>query len=249
VGCQYGKTANKDNLLKSYFTSSKAIQKIIKLEGVGIFKIIKIVERPDARDYEHRYLTRCYTMLGKDNFVRILYNRTTNPAIILDNSMVRSIIEKRTRSYSEGKYIQPIPPNWKGKSRSESMRKKLSNTLMGHSVSEDVRFKIRAKLLGRNRSADTIMKTKASRFENPNNHYLFISPGQKQYHIVVGNSYAKLKELGLASEKRNFVDRLNTYCPVDARNSKNFEWTFFRGRDIIEDVLRAVDPSSIIKHY
>tara|TARA_Y100000310_G_scaffold345352_1_gene464048 strand:- start:10022 stop:10684 length:663 start_codon:yes stop_codon:yes gene_type:complete len=91
VGSQYGKKSNPKNLLVEYFTSSKLVHKL----GIENFEIIYIKERPDAREYESRYLKRVYKILGRDRFCEILLNRNTAPGILLDEDMINHANKKR----------------------------------------------------------------------------------------------------------------------------------------------------------
>ena len=58
VGSQYGKNSDSKNLWKSYFTSSVYVKKLIEEYGTDSFEILTIKERPDARQYEQRYLLK-----------------------------------------------------------------------------------------------------------------------------------------------------------------------------------------------
>lgn len=78
VGCQYGKKADPSNFFVTYFTSNQYIKSSPKEN----FKIIKIIERSDARNYEKRYLSKCYYLLKKDRFLELFLNRNLAPGIL-----------------------------------------------------------------------------------------------------------------------------------------------------------------------
>lgn len=71
VGCQWGKKSNPKNFWVQYFTSSTYIKKQPKEN----YKIIKVVVRPDARQYEARYLKKAFGILGKERFFQLFLNK------------------------------------------------------------------------------------------------------------------------------------------------------------------------------
>jgi len=100
VGSQYGKTSNPANLLETYFTSSKIIKSLIKKDGVAGFEVIELICRDDAREYEQQYLMNEYSRLGKREFMKLYYNQTLSPGILLTEEMIVSANEKRKVSNS-----------------------------------------------------------------------------------------------------------------------------------------------------
>lgn len=78
VGCQYGIKSDPSNFWVTYFTSNQ----YIKLQPKDSFEIIAVKEREDARDYEKRYLRKCYNLLGKQRFMELLINRNIAPGIL-----------------------------------------------------------------------------------------------------------------------------------------------------------------------
>ena len=100
VGSQYGKNSDPTNLLTSYITSSKYVKQIIEKDGIESFKIVKILIRDDARDYEAKYLSKVYRLLGKDKFLQILINRNLSPGILLTKEIIEKANKKRKISNS-----------------------------------------------------------------------------------------------------------------------------------------------------
>lgn len=78
VGCQYGAKSDPNNFWVTYFTSNK----YVKMQPKEAFEIVSVVERNDARDYEKRYLQKCYKLLGKEKFTKLLINRNIAPGIL-----------------------------------------------------------------------------------------------------------------------------------------------------------------------
>lgn len=87
VGCQYGKLSDPSNLWETYFTSNQ----YIKSQPKTNFKIVKLIQRDDARDYERRYLNKCYKLLGKEKFCTIFINRNLAPGIILEGQALENL--------------------------------------------------------------------------------------------------------------------------------------------------------------
>ena len=92
VGCQYGKNSNSNNLWNTYFTSNQYIISQPKEN----FKIVKIIQRQDAREYERRYLRKCYSILGKEKFLEHMISRNLAPGILnTKESIERGNIKRR----------------------------------------------------------------------------------------------------------------------------------------------------------
>jgi hypothetical protein len=119
VGSQYGKNSDSKNLWKSYFTSSVYVKKLIEKYGTDSFEILTIKERPDARQYEQRYLLKMYYAFGKDKFCDIFINKNLSPGILLTEDIIKKANIKRKVSNSisskklleEGRHNFQLFPN------------------------------------------------------------------------------------------------------------------------------------------
>jgi len=98
VRCQYGKSSNPNNLFKTYFTSNSYIKSKVSTE----FVIEKIVVRSDARNYEKRYLKKCYHLLGKDKFLKLMINRNLSPGILHDDLGREKISQRMKIQWADG---------------------------------------------------------------------------------------------------------------------------------------------------
>lgn len=78
VGCQYGTKSNPSNFWVTYFTSNQ----YIRSQPKESFEIVYIKDRLDARDYEKRYLQKCYKLLGRNRFCSVMINRNIAPGIL-----------------------------------------------------------------------------------------------------------------------------------------------------------------------
>lgn len=131
IGSQYGSGADPNNLLCSYTTSSKRVKSLIEQHGAGCFVIEKIVQCPNARQFEAKVLRRLYGRLGKDAFMESFLNRNISPGILMDSDMCKSraenpirrrrVSESRKRLYADG-YQNPF----KGKTHTRSTKDHLS---------------------------------------------------------------------------------------------------------------------------
>ncbi len=136
VGSQYGKDSNPDNLWVNYFTSSKIVNSLINEDGKDSFVIVEIKPRPDAREYEQRYLLKAYYLLGKDRFVEIFLNRNLSPGILLTEDIIQRANKKRKISNSiaakklmeEGRHNFQLNPA----SNFEHVRKRCSERMKGN---------------------------------------------------------------------------------------------------------------------
>jgi hypothetical protein len=248
VGSQYGKNANKDNFFKTYFTSSQSIHEAIKTEGIETFEIISLVERNDAREYEAYYLQKCYSLLGKDKFLNLFYNRSLSPGILLDDKIIAKQTATKKSKWTNGSISKPVPPNWKGKKRSDQMKRRLSESKMGHEVTAETKQKLRKANLGKKQSADTKSKRAQSLANNKNaygkKHWLFISP-DGLYYYTVGKRNKRLHDLNL-SEGPGFINYVNTGNTPS--QGKNVGWIFFEGQDQIEQTLNTIPEEKIVRY-
>jgi hypothetical protein len=137
VGSQYGKNSDSKNLLESYFTSSFYVKKLIQEYGTDSFEILTIKERPDARQYEQRYLLKMYYAFGKDKFCDIFINKNLSPGILLTKEIIEKANIKRKVSNSisskklleEGRHNFQLFPN---ASEYEHVRKLRSEKMMNN---------------------------------------------------------------------------------------------------------------------
>jgi hypothetical protein len=140
VGSQYGKNSDPKNLWKSYFSSSVYVKKLIEQYGTESFEILMIKERPDAREYEQRYLLRMYYALGRDKFCDIFINKNLSPGILLTEEMIEKANIKRRISMpiaskkllEEGRHNFQLFPN---AGEYEHVRKLRSERMMGNTYS------------------------------------------------------------------------------------------------------------------
>ena len=135
VGSQYGKNANPNNLLVTYFTSST----LVETAGYNNFEIVYIKERADARSYEAKYLKKAYRILGETKFKSLLLNRNIAPGIINTPDSIEKANKKRKVSnrvaanklLEEGKHnFQNNPnPSYKKENREMHSNRMKGNTL------------------------------------------------------------------------------------------------------------------------
>jgi hypothetical protein len=100
VGSQYGKFSDSTNFWKTYYTSSKYVKELIKTDGINSFDVIKIQIRLDAREYERRYLKKCFNIFGKEKFLKTFLNKNLSPGILLTEEMIEKANIKRKTSNS-----------------------------------------------------------------------------------------------------------------------------------------------------
>jgi hypothetical protein len=91
IGCQYGQRSDPSNFWNTYFTSNQ----YIKSQPKDNFKLIKLIQRDDARNYEKRYLSRCYHILGRETFLQIMINRNLAPGILNTKETIEKANIKR----------------------------------------------------------------------------------------------------------------------------------------------------------
>ena len=137
VGSQYGKNSNPENLLTTYFTSSKLVKELIEKDGVESFEIEYIDCRPDAREYEQKFLMERYEKHGRDKFLQLYLNRNLSPGILLTEEIIEKANKKRriSNSISAKKLIKEGRHNFQmqiNPSKFEKNRKKSSERMKGN---------------------------------------------------------------------------------------------------------------------
>jgi hypothetical protein len=92
VGCQYGVKSDPANFWVTYFTSNK----YVKSQPKNAFNVVLVKERHDAREYEKRYLQKCYRLLGRERFIELLINRNIAPGILnTPESILKANIKRK----------------------------------------------------------------------------------------------------------------------------------------------------------
>lgn len=136
IGSQYGKNSNPDNLLKTYFTSSKIVKDLIQKDGVDSFEICYIESRDDAREYEQKSLLELYKSYGREDFLNKYLNRNLSPGILLTEEIIQKANEKRkiSNSVAAKKLLEEGRHNFQLKNAStfEHVRKASSERMKGN---------------------------------------------------------------------------------------------------------------------
>ena len=165
AGSQYGKHSSPDNLLKTYFTSSKSVKNLMEKDGVDSFSILTIKETDDARNYEQEYLLKAYYELGRETFLKIYLNRNLSPGILLTEEIIEKANEKRkiSNSISAKKLLNEGRHNFQLKPahQFEHVKKKRSEKMMGNNygalrkITNELRNKLAEKSKGNTNVRDT----------------------------------------------------------------------------------------------
>lgn len=131
VGCRYAANCTPSELLVTYFTSSNKVKAIIENDGVGVFKIISIKVREDAREYEARYLKRMFRKFGSEKFKEVFLNRNTAPGILNDaDSLARAAKKKKvSNSLSQHKLLSEGRHNWQKLTDEQKQRRSTNSSL------------------------------------------------------------------------------------------------------------------------
>lgn len=144
AGCSYGKTCNPSKFWNTYFTSSKSVKEIIKLEGKGAFEVLEIIPRPlsDSREYEYNLLksvdaAKSTKWLNKSNGRKEFGNFGS---MTLESRRKMSLA-KTGRKYSD-EHRSNISKGGTGKTLSKETRTKMSVSRLGKTYSEETRSKI-----------------------------------------------------------------------------------------------------------
>ena len=181
--------------------------------------------------------------LIKGNLWPTGYNGNAAHAFLLTPEQHEKSSAKKRARYQKDPTTKPVPPNWRGKRRSDRMKSRVSNSKMGHSVSTETRQKLSKANIGKLLSSDTKEKIKESLAKNENAYgrksWLAISPTGKMYHqIGHGNKEQFLASIGCVYSSTLHTN-LNTGIPVFSprKGSKNHGWTFYNDKELIMKIL------------
>lgn len=193
--------------------------------AIGHFSYIKLVE----------------SSLNKTNLWPAGYNGNSSHALILTPNQHIQITNTKRQTWQEHSEQKPIPPNWKGKLRSDRMKARLSNSKKGHQVSLECREKLRKANLGKTYSKETIEKRLASSKLNTKSynrqHWLAIKDNTG--HYTFGNR-SKLFTIIKCAASTSFYNNLNTGIPVSNKSPINAGWTFYNDYQIISQLLLSL---------
>jgi hypothetical protein len=167
AGSQYGKNSNPENLLKTYFTSSKLVKELIEKDGVESFEIEYIDCRPDAREYEQKFLMEQYKKHGRQKFLDLYLNRNLSPGILLSEEIIEKANKKRRISNSisakklleEGRHNFQLNPN---PSYKEENKKKTSKRMKGNNYGSlrNMNVELKQKLAEKSKGNTNVRGTK-----------------------------------------------------------------------------------------
>jgi hypothetical protein len=136
-------------------------------------------------------------------------------------------------NWEHGKTSKPVPPNWKGKSRSDTMRSKLAASRTGTHRSDSTKHKISESLKGRKISPEVLEKRRIAKDNSVKSgnkkRWLLISPTGEQ-HSIIGGIGELTKSLGLSTNK-TFRKNINTGEPitVDPGQKSNLSgWVIYK---------------------
>lgn len=163
--------------------------------------------------------------LNKTNLWPIGYNGNTSHAIVLTQSQQEQISKTKQKKFKDHPETKPIPPNWKGRTRSNTMRKRLSDSKMGHLVDIATREKI-----GKTWSARAIADPNTCNRKT----CLLIDPVGHGHYSIMGKKKL-LKKLGLPEMKQQVYNTGIAFSSCNTTKSRG--WYFYDDILLIEKLL------------
>lgn len=168
AGSQYGKNSDPNNLWETYFTSSKLVKELIEKDGIDSFEIEYVDCRPDAREYEQKYLMNMYEKYGREKFLDKFLNRNLSPGILLTEESIekangpekkKKCSESAKRLVKEGRHNFQLCIN---PSKLEKNRKKISKRMMGNNYGtfREMTDELRNKLAEKSKGNTNVRGTK-----------------------------------------------------------------------------------------
>lgn len=184
------------------------------------------------------YIKNIEVILNKGNLWPIGYNGNTAHALILTAEQHIQITNSKQQLWEQYPERKPIPPNWAGKSRSDRMKIRLSNSKKGHIVSNDCRNKLRTANIGKTYSRETIEKRLQSSKLNPKsyNRQHWLAVKDNIGHYTFGSRSKFFKIIGCAASS-SFYANLNTGIVVSGKSPSNKGWMFYNDYTIISQLF------------
>lgn len=243
--CYYGIVYGKNKTVEDRFAehmNGKGGSLLYKY-GVEVFGIESfIVETVSTGELEN--IRNQEVSLNKHNLWPIGYNGNTSHAIVLTDEQHLHITQTKKQKWADNPKTKPVPPNWKGKKRSNQMKERLAISKTGHNVSDDTRQKLRDANLGKTQSDQTKEKRKQSLEQHPNaygrEHWLAISP-EGIGHLTHSGRNSMFSTVGISVGKSLFSN-INTSIPTKcvAHNAKNNGWIFYNDYNKIVEVIKTL---------
>lgn len=173
---------------------------------------------------------------NKNNLWPNGYNGNTSHAIVLTEEQQLRISATKIKKFKNFPESKPIPPNWKGKKRSDSMREKLRTSKIGHTVSDETKEKISRTWSARASKDPNTCNRKAC---------LAIDPEGQAHYSAMGKCDL-LYRFGIYYPKANL---LNTGKPISAigktKPKKIHGWTIYDDPTLIETILPTLEKITI----
>jgi len=162
------------------------------------------------------------------NLWPIGYNGSTSHAIVLTSEQRERISATKKEKFRNNPETKPIPPNWKGKKRSDTMKDRLTASKTGHVVDDATKEKISKTWTARASSDPGTCNRKPC---------LAIDPTGEAHYSIMGKCNL-LNRFGIYYPKASL---LNTGKPIVAIGKKKPKkingWIIYDDPLIIETVL------------
>jgi len=228
-GIVYGKNKTIHDRFEEHMTGKGGT--LLFREGVTIygrenFMVEEIMTGPlnDIRDIEITY--------NKSNLWPSGYNGNTSHAIVLTDEQQDRISATKKEKFKNNPETKPVPPNWKGKKRSDKMRSNLSASKMGHEVDTNTREKISKTWTARALTDPNTCNRKLC---------LAISPSGEAHYSIMGK-VKLLSKFGIYYPK---VHLLNTGIPINDMGKykprKMHGWIIYDDPILIEKILPTLE--------
>jgi hypothetical protein len=249
--CYYGIVYGKNKTVEDRFTehmNGKGGSLLYK-HGVKVFGRDSFVVETILTG-ELDYIRSEEVALNEKNLWPNGYNGNTSHAIVLTEEQQAQIKQTKKQKWADNPETKPVPPNWKGKKRSDQMKERLSISKTGHDVSDITRQKLRDANVGKTQTEKTKEKRKQSLSANPNaygrEYWLAISPDGIG-HLTHGGRNHMFSTIGISIGKSLFSN-INTGNPTKciAHNAKNNGWIFYNDYSKIKQVI---DTLTEVKRY
>lgn len=160
------------------------------------------------------------------------YNGNTAHAIVLTDEQQARISATKKEKFKNTPETKPIPPNWKGKKRSATMKARLSASKMGHAVDHTTKEKISKTWTVRALSDPNTCNRKPC---------LAIDPAGEAHYSIMGKCNL-LKRFGIYYPKASL---LNTGNPIVAigknKPNKINGWIIYDDPSLIKLILPTLE--------
>jgi hypothetical protein len=158
AGVKFAKNCKPDDLLTTYFTSSKIVKALMGSGSVFVIEdIVEFLTKEEAIEFEEFFLTEANAHMSKDWYNQAI-GKAINPETARATSQAKYGVDNWMQSAEGREFIRVSKlgnTNTKGQKRSQETKDKMSKSFMGRVYSDETKINMSKAMLGKKASQAT----------------------------------------------------------------------------------------------